>query len=101
MYANGDCVGRAWSPIFVMQGSRTQQQFDLQGQSSAQMIQCCSKKGPIDIDVTFDKNVVTSAEILSVLVNVDMTKVKSGKLKSVNVMLTLQVRIRGDNTHTW
>ena len=55
------------------------------------MIQCCSKKGPIDIDVTFDKNVVTSADTISVLANVDLTNVKSGKLKSVNVLLNRTV----------
>ena len=55
------------------------------------MIQCCSKKGPIDIDVTFDKNVVTSVDTISVLANVDLTNVKSGKLKSVNVLLNRTV----------
>ena len=44
------------------------------------MVQCCSKKGPIDVDATFDKNVITSFDTVSAKFTIDMTKVTKGSL---------------------
>ena len=42
LYTDTEGVGRAWSPIIVMQGLRKQAQVGLQGGSSAEMVGCCS-----------------------------------------------------------
>ena len=37
--------------------------------------------------VTFDRNTVTSADTVNVLVDVDLTKVEKGRLKTIHVNL--------------
>ena len=38
LMVDGECIGRAWSPIVLMQGSRSQQQLDVERSSRQQMI---------------------------------------------------------------
>ena len=94
MVAQGNCIGRTFTPIVVMQASRRQQNQALTGESTQQMQQCCCSQGPIHMKAMFDKDTCTSDDTMMATVEVDMTEVKKGRINANRVSVTKNLMLR-------
>ena len=65
------------------------------------MIVCCSDKGQIDMDVSFDKSVITPDDKINVEMSFDMTKVKKGDIKWIDVELVKLTKLKNRDERTW
>ena len=87
-------IGRAWTPIIIMQRTRIPPQINLYGTAQIQMQHCYAEKGPVKMTCTFDKNVVSNHQAINLSVDIDLTECSGGGVKEIRITVLRKLRIR-------
>ena len=83
IYSANDGVGRAWSPIVMMQTLRKEGTVGLAGTCQSHMMVNCKEGGQIKLQASFDKDYATADDTCRVNCQLDLGAVPNGKIKKI------------------